>query len=126
MNFDLAALPDDIATLQHMVRTLAVDRAALTQAQAEIERLRLIVQKLQRSQFGRRAERLDNDQLQFGFEDLEAISHGPKPSLRRRAHRRRGPARGPIGQVCRGICLARTYVSISNTKPAPVAGAPFI
>jgi transposase len=24
------------------------------------------------SQFGRRAERLDNDQLQFGFEDLEA------------------------------------------------------
>jgi transposase len=72
MNFDLAALPDDIATLQQMVRTLAVDRAALTQAQAEIERLRLIVQKLQRSQFGRRAERLDNDQLQFGFEDLEA------------------------------------------------------
>jgi transposase len=72
MNFDLAALPDDVATLQQMVRTLAVDRAALTQAQAEIERLRLIVQKLQRSQFGRRAERLDNDQLQFGFEDLEA------------------------------------------------------
>jgi hypothetical protein len=30
------------------------------------------VQKLQRSQFGRRAERLDDDQLQFGFEDLEA------------------------------------------------------
>ena len=72
MNFDLAALPDDVATLQQMVRTLAVERAALTQAQAEIERLRLIVQKLQRSQFGRRAERFDDDQLQFGFEDLEA------------------------------------------------------
>jgi transposase len=72
MNFDLAALPDDVATLQQMVRTLAVDRAALSQAQAEIERLRLIVQKLQHSQFGRRAERLDSDQLQFGFEDLEA------------------------------------------------------
>jgi transposase len=72
MNFDLAALPDDVATLQQMVRTLAVDRAALTQAQAEIERLRLVVQKLQRSQFGRRAESLDSDQLQFGFEDLEA------------------------------------------------------
>src|ERR1700676_4696241 len=72
MNFDLAALPDDVATLQQMVRTLAVDRAALTQAQAEIERLRLVVQKLQRSQFGRRAESLDIDQLQFGFEDLEA------------------------------------------------------
>src|SRR6202140_2038498 len=70
MNIDLAALPDDVDTLKRMVRTLATERANLTAAQAEIERLRLIVQKLQRSQFGRRAERLDDDQLQFGFEDL--------------------------------------------------------
>src|SRR6202171_5976106 len=72
MNIDLAALPDDVDTLKRMVRTLATERANLTAAQAEIERLRLIVQKLQRSQFGRRAERLDDDQLQFGFEDLHA------------------------------------------------------
>jgi transposase len=72
MNIDLAALPDDVDTLQRMVRTLATERANLTEAQAEIERLRLIVQKLQRSQFGRRAERQDDDQLQFGFEDLHA------------------------------------------------------
>jgi transposase len=72
MDIDLAALPGDVETLQRMVRTLAADRTALSEAQAEIERLRLIVQKLQRSQFGRRAERLDDDQLQFGFEDLEA------------------------------------------------------
>src|SRR5882672_1312033 len=72
MNIDLAALPDDVNTLRRMVRTLAAERVNLTAAQAEIERLRLIVQKLQRSQFGRRAERLDDDQLQFGFEDLHA------------------------------------------------------
>src|SRR5258705_996511 len=72
MNINLAALPDDVETLQRMVRTLAAERANLTEAQAEIERLRLIVQKLQRSQFGRRAERLDDDQLQLGFEDLNA------------------------------------------------------
>jgi hypothetical protein len=72
MNIDLADLPDNVETLQRMVRTLATERANLTEAQAEIERLRLIVQKLQRSQFGRRAERLDDDQLQFGFEDLHA------------------------------------------------------
>jgi transposase len=72
MDIDLATLPDDVETLQRMVRTLATERANLTAAQAEIERLRLIVQKLQRSQFGRRAERLDDDQLQFGFEDLHA------------------------------------------------------
>jgi transposase len=72
MDIDLAALPDDVETLRRMVRSLAAERTALSEAQAEIERLRLIVQKLQRSQFGRRAERLDADQLQFGFEDLEA------------------------------------------------------
>jgi len=72
MNIDLAALPDDVDTLRRMVRTLAPERVNLTAAQAEIERLRLIVQKLQRSQFGRRAERLDDDQLQLGFDDLHA------------------------------------------------------
>src|SRR5713226_5981382 len=72
MNIDLAALPDDVDTLQRMVRTLAAERVNLTAAQAEIERLRLIVQKLQRNQFGRRAEQLDDDQLQLGFEDLNA------------------------------------------------------
>src|ERR1700720_4776058 len=72
MDIDLADLPANVETLQRMARTLAPERANLTEAQAEIERLRLIVQKLQRSQFGRRAERLDDFQLQFGFEDLHA------------------------------------------------------
>ena len=73
INIDLAALPDDVKMLQQMVRSLAAERtAALAAAQSEIERLRLTVQKLQRNQFGRRSERLDDDQLQFGFEDLEA------------------------------------------------------
>jgi transposase len=71
MDIDLSALPDDVQTLQRMVRTLVADRTALSEAQAEIERLRLIVQRLQRSQFGQRAERLDDHQLLFGFEDIE-------------------------------------------------------
>ena len=71
MDIDLADLPDDVETLQRMVRALATERTtALSEAKAEIERLRLIVQKLQRNQFGRRAEQLDDEQLQFGFEDL--------------------------------------------------------
>src|SRR6478609_8863165 len=40
-------------------------------AQAEIEKLRLLIQQLQRGQFGRRSEKLDPDQLQLGLEDLE-------------------------------------------------------
>ena len=70
MNVDLAALPDDVETLQRLVRALAAERTSLREANAEIERLNLIIKKLQRSQFGRRAERLDDDQLQLGLEDL--------------------------------------------------------
>ena len=72
MDINLAALPDDVETLQKLVRSLAAERTSLSEARAEIERLHLIIKKLQRSQFGRRAERLDDDQLQLGFEDLDA------------------------------------------------------
>ena len=121
MNIDLAALPDDVDTLKRMVRTLATERANLTAAQAEIERLRLIVQKLQRSQFGRRAERLDDDQLQFGLKTSTPISRGSKPRFHQRRSRRRD--RGPIDQACRRICPARTSGLISIIKPAPAAAA---
>src|SRR5919206_812404 len=66
-------------------------------AQAEIEKLRLLIRQLQRGRFGRRSERLDPDQLQLGLEDLEqaaaaaeaareAASRTPRPP---RAARRR-------------------------------------
>jgi transposase len=70
MDIDLAALPNDVETLQRLVRSLATEHTSLSEAQAEIERLHLIIKKLQRGQFGRRAERLDDDQLQLGLEDL--------------------------------------------------------
>lgn len=72
MDIDLAALPDDVEMLQQMVRALVVERTSLDEAQAEIERLRLIIRKLQHDQYGRKAERLDGDQLQLGLEDLGA------------------------------------------------------
>src|ERR671912_223034 len=40
-------------------------------AQAEIDKLRLLIRRLQRGRFGRRSEKLDPDQLQLGLEDLE-------------------------------------------------------
>src|SRR3954467_9669373 len=40
-------------------------------AQAEIEKLRLLIRQLQRGRFARRSEKLDPDQLQLGLEDLE-------------------------------------------------------
>jgi hypothetical protein len=54
-------LPDDLAALQLILRAAA----------AEIERLRLLLANLQRNRFGRRSERLDDDQLEQGIDDLE-------------------------------------------------------
>ena len=76
MDIDLAALPSDVDTLHQLVRDLAAqvadDRSELAQAQAEIERLRLIIRRFQRAQFGRRSERINGDQLALGLEDLDA------------------------------------------------------
>jgi hypothetical protein len=87
MDIDLSALPDDVETLQRMVRGLAAERTALSEAQAEIERLRLIVQKLQRSQFGRRAERL-----------CSALPNGATRYLRSLAHAA-GSRREPVAKT---------------------------
>jgi transposase len=76
VDIDLAALPSDVDTLHRLVRDLAAlvadDQSELAQAQAEIERLKLIIRRFQRAQFGRRSERIDGDQLALGLEDLDA------------------------------------------------------
>src|ERR1700758_4094982 len=76
VDIHLAALPSDVDTLHQLVQDLAAqvadDRSELAQAQAEIERLRLIIPRFQRAQFGRRSERTDGDQLALGLEDLDA------------------------------------------------------
>lgn len=58
---DPASLPDDPALLQQMLRELHVEN----------DKLRLLIQRLMRHQFGRRSEQLSAEQLQFGLEDLE-------------------------------------------------------
>ena len=37
MDIDLAALPDDVEMLQNLVRSLAAERASLSEAKAEID-----------------------------------------------------------------------------------------
>src|SRR3712207_5660601 len=51
-------------------------------AQAEVEKLRLLIRQLQRGQFGRRSERLDPDQLQLGLEDLERTAAAAEAAQR--------------------------------------------
>jgi transposase len=79
VNIDLSALPDDPATLQQMLRAVVAaaeqQQASLQRAvqerDAEIDKLRRLIQRLMRHQFGRRSEQLHPDQLQLGLEDLE-------------------------------------------------------
>src|SRR3954451_11076477 len=83
---DLPRDPEDLLQrLQQMAEVIARQDAGLISlqaerdtawserdaAQAEIEKLRLLIRQLQRGQFGRRSEKLDPGQLQLGLEDLE-------------------------------------------------------
>ena len=72
MQIDLDALPDDPAILQRMLREVVAatmqQNAALS---AENDKLRLLIQRLTRHQFGRRSEQLIADQFQLGLEDIE-------------------------------------------------------
>jgi transposase len=68
MQLDLANLPGDPALLHQLVRDLA---SQMVERDSQIEKLRHIIRQLQRGQFGRRSERLDPHQLQFGLEDLD-------------------------------------------------------
>ena len=73
MEIDLDTLPDDPAVLQRMLRDAVHQHGTL---EAENDKLRLLIQRLLRQQFGRRSEQLSPDQLspdqlQLGLEDLE-------------------------------------------------------
>lgn len=69
MQLDLNNLPSDPELLQRLVRDIAT---AIDHRDTEIERLKSIIKKLQRMQFGRSSERLDSDQLALGLEDIDS------------------------------------------------------
>jgi transposase len=69
MRLDLENLPSDIDLLHRLVRDMA---SVVETRDDEIERLQRLIKQLQRTQFGRRSERLDPDQLALGLEDLDA------------------------------------------------------
>src|SRR3954452_17293434 len=71
----LRELTDVVAQQNATIAALRIERDTVRSeneaAQAEIEKLRLLIRQLQRGRFGRRSEKLDPDQLQLGLEDLE-------------------------------------------------------
>ncbi len=68
-------LPTDIETLHALVAAARAERDAAfaerDQALLQNDRLRHLLRQLQRTQFGRRSEKLDPEQLALALEDIE-------------------------------------------------------
>jgi transposase len=104
---DARELPADADALRALVLAMRAEREALTAErdtlQAQNERLRHLLLKLQRLQFGRKAERLPEAQLQLGLEDLEqaiaqgeAVAETRDPALREERTAKRRARRGAL------------------------------
>jgi transposase len=66
-------LPEDAVELRALTLRLMAERDLLLELNG---RLRHIIDKMKRLQFGKRSEKLDPDQLQLGLEDLEQAAAG--------------------------------------------------
>jgi len=92
-------LPEDIEVLKALViaqRTeLIAKQAQLCSHAAEIERLKLIIAKLKRLQFGRRSEKWEREieQLELRLEELQVSSAPQAPAAKPAADERTPPVR---------------------------------
>src|SRR5687768_1005007 len=94
-------------------------------AQAEIEKLRLLIRQLQRGQFGRRSEKLDPDQLQLGLEDLEqtiaAAETAQETAAGRATPRPARPHRRNLGALPAHLPRIEVLVDVED-KSCPCCG----
>jgi hypothetical protein len=107
MRFDLDNLPSEPTHLQHLIRDMA---AAVGHRDGEIERLKSIINKLQRAQFGRRSERLIPTNWRSRSKRSTAILPAKKRSVRVTKSKQ---ANGPlVANRCPTICRAKRSASI--------------
>jgi transposase len=125
MRIELDALPDDVDALHRMIGALMAERdSERSEAQAEIDRLRNLVKTLQRSQFGRRSERLDRDQLQLGLEDLDADVARVEATLPEVSGSKSSPAPSVEGRLSLPDHLDREDVTLDvDAATCPCCGA---
>ena len=97
---ELANLPTDVDALRALVLSVVAERDALLE---QNERLQHLLLKLKRLQFGRKSERLPEDQRQLALEDLEqavaqvqAEAEKCDPKLRKQGAARRRASRGAL------------------------------
>ena len=72
MTDSIGDLPDDIGRLKALLLPeRAAHAAETTRLVAQNDRFRHFLRQLQRNQFGRKSERLNEDQLNLALEDVE-------------------------------------------------------
>ena len=95
-----ADLPDDVEALRALVLEQARELDTLKVFQAEVERLKAIIDALQRHRFGRRSEQLDPDQFELALEEVETAlaeaEHARDKASRAPAERPRRTNRGSL------------------------------
>jgi transposase len=95
-----ADLPSDVEALRALVLEQARELDALKVFQAEVERLKAIIEALQRHRFGRRSEQLDSDQFELALEEVETAlaeaQHVVEKASRAPADRPRKANRGSL------------------------------
>ena len=119
-------LPTDPDTLRALLLAERERHAdELAAARGEVERLVAIIQELQRHRFGRRAERLDADQLALALEDLEQALAAAEAAEEKDETK---PADchasdTSIAARCRRICRAKRSPLMSRTRPVHAVAA---
>lgn len=95
-----ADLPDDVEALRALVLEQARELDVLKVFRAEVERLKAIIDALQRHRFGRRSEQLDPDQFELALEEVETAlaeaEHARDKASRTPADRPRKANRGSL------------------------------
>ena len=95
-----ADLPDDVEALRALILEQARQLDTLQVFRAEVERLKAIIDALQRHRFGRRSEQLDHDQFELVLEEVETAlaeaEHAREKASRTSAERPRKTNRGSL------------------------------
>lgn len=127
MHIDLDTLPDDPAILQQMLREVVTEAAHQHGVlHAENDKLRLLIQRLLRQQFGRRSEQLSPDQLQLGLEDLEQTiaenQAGQDAAEARQGRRRTAPPRRNHGALPEHLPRYEVLIDVEQ-RDCPCCGS---
>jgi transposase len=117
-------LPDDVEALKAMVLSMAGEvaqlRAINEDAEARIAKLHAILKTLERARFGRRSERLGDDQIDFVFDEVQTGLGAVEAELDRAAPQRE---RAPRQRKAFPAHLERVEVVVEPEIAACACGA---